>query len=222
MDEDDDFMGDSLRNAIVSLPVQLSDRRFRLFAVACCDAISQRFPHPLSAAAVRCAERFADGEASAAELKAAQSVGAEAYQSVRSKYLSPVEQGNAETHADAQPDTRATLAAVATTTTLSDLGLRGAFAGVADELCPAEARRLLRCFYGEWHPAPAFSPSWRSETAVALASAIYAERAFDRLPILADALEEAGCDHPDILSHCRGPGPHARGCWVVDGVLDKQ
>jgi hypothetical protein len=67
----------------------------------------------------------------------------------------------------------------------------------------------------------AFDPCWRSETAVSLASAIYAERAFDRLPILADALEEAGCDHPDILAHCRGDGPHARGCWVVDLVLNK-
>jgi len=67
----------------------------------------------------------------------------------------------------------------------------------------------------------AFNPRWRSETAIALASSIYAERAFDRLPILADALEEAGCDHAEVLSHCRGPGPHVRGCWVVDLVLGK-
>ena len=66
-----------------------------------------------------------------------------------------------------------------------------------------------------------WEPSWRSETAVALARGIHFDNAFDRLPILADALEEAGCDHPDILAHCRGPGPHARGCWVVDGVLGK-
>jgi hypothetical protein len=50
---------------------------------------------------------------------------------------------------------------------------------------------------------------------------IYADRAFDRLPILADALEEAGCTDADILAHCRGPGPHARGCWVVDLILGK-
>jgi hypothetical protein len=42
-----------------------------------------------------------------------------------------------------------------------------------------------------------------------------------RLGVLADALEEAGCDNPDILSHLRGPGPHTRGCWVVDLVLGK-
>ncbi len=67
----------------------------------------------------------------------------------------------------------------------------------------------------------AFAPNWRTETAVVLASGIYAERAFDRLPILADALEEAGCEHADVLTHCRGLGPHVRGCWVVDGVLGK-
>ena len=57
---------------------------------------------------------------------------------------------------------------------------------------------------------------------VKLAQGIYEERAFDRLPILADALEDAGCDNADILSHCRGPGPHARGCWVVDLLLGKK
>jgi hypothetical protein len=41
-------------------------------------------------------------------------------------------------------------------------------------------------------------------------------RAFERMPELADALAEAGCSNPDILSHCHGPGPHVRGCWVVD------
>ena len=47
------------------------------------------------------------------------------------------------------------------------------------------------------------------------------ERAFDRLPILADALEDAGCDNADILNHCRSAGPHVRGCWVVDLVLGR-
>jgi hypothetical protein len=78
---------------------------------------------------------------------------------------------------------------------------------------------LLRCIVGNPFRPVAFDVTWRTETVVSLASAIYAERAFDRMPILADALEEAGCDHADILSHCRGPGPHARGCWVVDAVL---
>jgi hypothetical protein len=54
-----------------------------------------------------------------------------------------------------------------------------------------------------------------------LAENIYEERAFNRLPILADGLEEAGCDNADILSHLRGPGPHLRGCWPVDAILGK-
>jgi hypothetical protein len=55
-----------------------------------------------------------------------------------------------------------------------------------------------------------------------LAQTIYNDRAFDKMPELADALQEAGCDHQDMLSHCRGPGPHVKGCWVVDLVLRKK
>ncbi len=82
-------------------------------------------------------------------------------------------------------------------------------------------REAFHCIFGNPFRSVAFADSWRTETAVSLANGIYEERAFDRLPILADALEEAGCDHLDLLTHCRGPGPHARGCWVVDGVLGK-
>jgi hypothetical protein len=64
--------------------------------------------------------------------------------------------------------------------------------------------------------------AWNDGTVVKLASDIYEERAFDRLPILADALEDAGCAHPDFLDHCRQPGEHARGCWPVDLVLVKE
>jgi hypothetical protein len=64
-----------------------------------------------------------------------------------------------------------------------------------------------------------FDPEWRSHTAVALAEGMYAARDFGAMPVLADALEEAGCDSADVLGHCRGPGPHVRGCWVLDHVL---
>jgi hypothetical protein len=63
---------------------------------------------------------------------------------------------------------------------------------------------------------------WNESTVTELAQAIYTDRAFDRLPILADALEEAGCTDAAILEHCRGPGPHVRGCWVVDLLLGKE
>jgi hypothetical protein len=81
---------------------------------------------------------------------------------------------------------------------------------------------LVRDIFG---PLPfgsvAFKATWRTSNVRALARGIYADRAFDRLPILADALEDAGCDNADILNHCRGGGEHVRGCWVVDLVLGK-
>lgn len=67
-----------------------------------------------------------------------------------------------------------------------------------------------------------FEPAWRTETVLALAEGIEADRAFDRMPILADALEEAGCDERPMLDHLRGPGPHARGCWVLDLILNRE
>jgi hypothetical protein len=66
------------------------------------------------------------------------------------------------------------------------------------------------------------SPSWRTDTALSLARQMYDSRDFSAMPILADALQDAGCDSEDILNHCRGPGPHVRGCWVVDLVLGKK
>jgi hypothetical protein len=64
--------------------------------------------------------------------------------------------------------------------------------------------------------------TWNDGIVPKLAQAIYADRAFDRMPILADALEEAGCDNADILGHLRGEGPHVRGCWVLDLLLAKE
>jgi hypothetical protein len=65
-------------------------------------------------------------------------------------------------------------------------------------------------------------PAWLTSTVKQLAQSIYDEKAFERLPILADALEDAGCTSEDILNHCRQPGEHVRGCWVVDLVLGKE
>jgi hypothetical protein len=71
-------------------------------------------------------------------------------------------------------------------------------------------------------PLPAVVLARNDGTVPKLAQAIYEDRAFNRLPILADALEEAGCNNADILAHCRGPGPHVRGCWLVDLILGKE
>ena len=64
-------------------------------------------------------------------------------------------------------------------------------------------------------------PAWLTTAVLQLAEGIEVEHAYDRLPILADALQDAGCGNEDILDHCRRSGPHRRGCWVVDLVLGK-
>jgi hypothetical protein len=68
---------------------------------------------------------------------------------------------------------------------------------------------------------PALLPEWQTSTVIQLARQMYDSRDFSAMPILADALQDAGCDNSDILGHCRGPGPHTRGCWVVDLLLRK-
>jgi hypothetical protein len=72
----------------------------------------------------------------------------------------------------------------------------------------------------------ALNPSWLTPTVTSLAQAIYDNRQlpsghFDNMGVLADALEEAGCDNADLLNHCRSAGPHVRGCWPVDLLLGK-
>jgi hypothetical protein len=68
---------------------------------------------------------------------------------------------------------------------------------------------------------PTCRPDWDGGVGH-LARSIYDERAFDRLSLLADVLEDAGCTDADLLGHLRGPGPHVRGCWAVDLVLGKE
>jgi hypothetical protein len=88
----------------------------------------------------------------------------------------------------------------------------------------AEQSRLLRDVQGNPFRPVAVEPgwlAWNDGTVVKLAQGIYEERAFDRSPILADALEEAGCTDADLLGHLRSPGPHVRGCWALDLVLGK-
>jgi hypothetical protein len=94
--------------------------------------------------------------------------------------------------------------------TLPTLGLR-------KQARESEAQSLLlrRIFGNSFRPAPSLAPAvlaWNGGTVPKLAAAIYDERAFDRLPVLADALEDAGCADEAILGHCRRGGEHARGC----------
>jgi hypothetical protein len=72
-------------------------------------------------------------------------------------------------------------------------------------------------------PAPPaqIDPRWRTSDVIGLARGISEDQAFERLPILGDALMDAGCEGEQIIAHCRGEGPHVRGCWVVDLILGK-
>lgn len=116
--------------------------------------------------------------------------------------------------------------------TLSDLSGAVAYArlqtdeedAVWREIERAEAAAqagLVRDVFGlPQRPLP-FHPAWRSAEVMAIARAIYADQDFARMPSLADALARTGCANPHVLGHCRGDGPHVRGCWAVDLLLGK-
>jgi hypothetical protein len=82
---------------------------------------------------------------------------------------------------------------------------------------------LFRDIFGNpFRPPANFDKNWRTADVTLLARGIYEERAFDRMPILADALQDAGCDTDDLLAHLRDPNAqHVRGCWALDLVLGK-
>ena len=86
----------------------------------------------------------------------------------------------------------------------------------------ADESHLLRCIFGHPFRRTALMGKWKTTDVIALAAQMYESRDFAAMPILADALQDAGCDNDDILNHCRGDGAHVRGCWVVDLVLGKE
>lgn len=94
--------------------------------------------------------------------------------------------------------------------------------GLSDKEWQAQLRaeaEVLKDIFGNPFRPVTIDSAWLSPYAVALARTIYEDRALDRMPELAEVLEAAGCDEVEILDHCRQPGPHVRGCWVVDALL---
>jgi hypothetical protein len=192
-----------------------SERKLRLFAVACCRRISHLLPDAACRAAVEVAERFADEEVTKADLAAV----------------------HATVHPGLYRDWPAAQAAAAARHASADsLPLNVAYyafghtfeaewkaASLPDQFKPILKAlvKLLQDIIGNPFRPAAVDPGWLTPTVTGLAHTIYGGRLFDRLPILADALEEAGCDNEDILNHCRSKGEHTRGCWVVDLVLAK-
>jgi hypothetical protein len=107
-----------------------------------------------------------------------------------------------------------------------DLELNGDIAATAANHAPDTSLdpycEFLRCIGGNPFRPAALDPRWRTPDVVGLAWAIYDGKAFERMPLLADALMDAGCEDEQVIAHCRGSGPHVRGCWVVDLVLNKE
>jgi hypothetical protein len=99
-----------------------------------------------------------------------------------------------------------------------------AHAGVGGPRKNPTARAMRPVFFehfGDPRSPVGRDPSWLTSTVLKLAEGMYASRDFSPMPILADALMDAGCGNDDVLNHCRSNSPHVRGCWVVDLVLGK-
>lgn len=205
-----------------------SDRKLRLFAVACCDLLRHLVANPDVLAALDLAEAFADERIDEAVLEVASRTLWEAYHARNNTHgcfeaLSeeandaecaclhtslPEVSRDRDGHSDLYPRLPEAVGLVcrinSTPTSLGHL------------TC------LLHDIFG---PLPfrdiAINPSWLTSDVQLLARGIYDDKAFDRMPILADALQDAGCDNEYILSHCRTEQTHVRGCWVIDLLLGK-
>jgi hypothetical protein len=188
-------------------PRRLSGRKLRLFACAC----ARRAWELLGGwgrRAVETGEAYTDGLATREELEQARR---DVWNAILARGRVAPEDG---------------LAAGCTAPSDDDAALGATWYG--DQLpVPGggAAAALLRCIVGNpFRPADA-NPAWLSWAGgfvAEWAQAIYEERSFAELPALADALADAGCTDAAILEHCRGPGPHARGCFVVDLLTGRE
>ncbi len=201
--------GTDPRSLLVALERKTGGRKPRLYACALARSLWPYLGDERSRAVVEVAERYADGAATESELIRARQAAVLAARGPASRL--------AAWAGDRHPWQAARMVVVAAQHALAE-STREVWTRPLAEC----SQKLIPCVFGNLFRSVACDPSWHTSTAVALARAIYAERAFDRLPILADALEDAGCDAADLLAHCRGEGPHVRGCWVVDLLLGKE
>jgi hypothetical protein len=201
-----------------------------LLACVCCRHGWDLLIDGRSREAVETGERYADGHAS--DLKRGQ-----AYQAAMAAAEEMFKRA-AGTY-DTEDELHATHAATTTVLTNHRLQLFGGLAHwdevvylgryragrkLWEQLPPTEnvAPHFLRDILGNPFRPPAPDPGWLTPNAQAVAQLVYETRAFDELPILADALVDAGCDDQAILAHCRSEGLHVRGCWVLDLILPQQ
>jgi hypothetical protein len=201
-----------------------SDRKFRLFACACCRRIWHLLKDDRSRKAVEVAERFAEGEATKRALSQA---GNDAH--IVWNELASASADGADAELDASDAACRTACyakgAIGAANRASycaayALSYEGQQAVEQESQC-----RLLRCLFGNPFRPFTCDPTWRTwhgGLLISMARQMYDSRDFSDMPILADALEEAGCTNQDILGHCRSRGQHVRGCWVVDALLGKE
>ena len=196
-----------------------SDRKLRLFACACCRRIWPLLSDKRVQLAVDVGEKCADGEATDEQQFLAYEAACDAMDDAWcGAYENSDFPAVAASYVVAN-DPPAALVAAMTATAGDNPMVRQ-----PEEM--AVQCNLLRDFFGSLFFRPVtIAPQWlrwQDGIVVKLAQAIYEERAFERLPILADVLEEAGCSNAEILTHCRQPREHFRGCWVLDMSLGKK
>jgi hypothetical protein len=196
-----------------------SDRKLRLFSVACCRLVWDCLTTHRSRRSVETAEEYADGLATDAELVRAYSMAMDAAHATQTR-------GSRRRYGHPLLQSEAKLFYAATIAHCHKPFLIGRlrWVGRDDEIKPMSPALLRDIFGNPFRPATINHAwlAWNDGTVRKIAQAIYDERAFDRLPILADALEDAGGNDENILNHCRSEGQHVRGCWVVDLVLGKE
>jgi hypothetical protein len=185
-----------------------SARKQRLLAVGCCRQLSPSLADQRSQLAVDIAEQYAERAITAESAIVAEEC---ALAAIDRATMSARELMAASAAASClalwAPPHWGTLQVLRTTADLLESGKQVA---------------LIDCVFGLPQRSTSLDPRWRTADVLGLARGIYEDRAFDRLPLLADALMDAGCADEEILAHCRSDGPHVRGCWVVDLVLDKE
>lgn len=214
--------------AVLRRKAKPSARKLRLFSVAACRCLDAFFDEH-ARQALDVAEQFADGLASLEELTAVHHTALVpnrprpprrtfAERQAAAREIAIISHGwdsiEGATRVDQAVPSRVTFAAK-----ICELVPPDSPRGVAFD--PVVLSKMFRdVFVNPFRPVP-FNAAWTTQTVSNLAQTIYEEHAFDRLPILADALEEGGCTDADFLAHCRGDGIHVRGCWVVDLILGK-
>jgi hypothetical protein len=191
---------EALRLCLQSLA---TERKLRLCAVACCRAVWTWLSDERSRDAVEVAERHADRLAGDNELQQAGHQAYEAAVDARNGALNDSDLTARAFYATCSPGT--------------------AFSHALEKCSPSRGRTIVLEIFGNPFRPVTFDAACRTSAVVALATGIYEERVFDRMPILADALGDAGCDNADIIGHLRDPdATHVRGCWALDLVLGKE